>query len=60
VRLPAIPQTIRSASLLTGRTAAVQQNEKAITLSVMPGDRKPLNTVVVLELDQAAIEVLAP
>ncbi len=55
--LPPIQKNIVGASVLTGGKATVNQTETGIEISVPPGDRKKLDTIVVLELDGPAAEI---
>jgi alpha-L-fucosidase len=58
IKLPAIPQTIKSATLLRGGKVSVKQTNDGILVSVLPVDRGLLDTVVVLELDTAVQTIL--
>jgi len=53
--LPAIDRRIVSHSVLTGGSAAVEQTDEGITVSVPPGSRSELDTIVKLQLDGPAI-----
>ncbi len=52
--LPAIGRRIVSHSVLTGGSATVTQTDKGITVSVPPGSRDKLDTIVKLQLDGPA------
>ncbi len=54
IKLPAIPQTIRSSALLQGGNVSVEQSNDGIVISVSPEYRGILDTVVTLELDKPA------
>jgi alpha-L-fucosidase len=60
VKLPAITQTVRSFSLLTGGQVSVRQDDDSILIDVGLVDRKPLDTVVVLVLDKPVTGILEP
>jgi alpha-L-fucosidase len=60
IKLPAIKQKVRSFSLLTGGKPSVQQNEDSILIDVPLADRKPLDTVVVLQLNKPVKGILEP
>jgi alpha-L-fucosidase len=59
LKLPPIPATILSSSVLTGGTAAVKQTQEGIEISVSREHQQDIDTIVVLELDGPADE-LAP
>lgn len=48
--LPPLPQRITGADVLTGGEARVDQSDEGITISVAPGDRNPLNTLLRLTI----------
>ncbi len=56
--LPPLPKKIVKHSVLTGGTATVTQSEQGIEISVPEGDRKELDTIVALELDGSATDIL--
>jgi alpha-L-fucosidase len=58
IKLPAIPQKIRSCFQLTGGKVSVKQNRNSIVIDVPPADRKPLDTVIVLKLDKPVTDIL--
>jgi alpha-L-fucosidase len=51
IKLPAIPQIIKSAKLLHGGKVSMEQAKQEISVSVLPTERGLLDTVVVLEID---------
>jgi alpha-L-fucosidase len=51
LKLPAIPAKIVRSRVLTGGKAEVRQTAAGIEISVPKGDRRPIDTVVALELD---------
>jgi alpha-L-fucosidase len=51
LRLPAIPAKVLSSRMVTGGKAEVRQTTSGIEISVPEGDRKPIDTIVALELD---------
>ena len=55
--LPAIDRRIVSHSVLTGGSATVTQTDEGITVSVPPGSRDKLDTIVKLQLDGPATGV---
>jgi alpha-L-fucosidase len=57
VTLPPIPKKIIANSLLTGGTAAVKQTDEGIAISVPPGDRRELDTIIALKLDGPAGDI---
>ncbi len=59
LRLPPIPATILSSSVLTGGTAAVKQTREGIEVMVPREHQQDIDTIVVLELEGPAGE-LAP
>jgi alpha-L-fucosidase len=59
LRLPAIPAKVLGSRTLGGGRAAVHQTESGIEISVAEKDRKPADTVVVLELDGPASRIAA-
>lgn len=52
VNLPAIPQKIVSSSVMTGGEVKLNQSEQGLQVSVPKQDRKDIDTIVVLELQQ--------
>jgi len=58
--LPAIDRRIVSHSVLTGGSATVTQTDETITVSVPPGSRDKLDTIVKLQLDRPAIRGSTP
>ena len=54
ITLPPIKAKIVSHSVLTGGKAIVKQSDTEITVTLVPKDRDPLDTIVVLHLDRAA------
>jgi alpha-L-fucosidase len=59
ITLPNIPAKIVKASLLTGGTVDVKQNEEGIVISVPASDRQSIDTLVQMKLDGSAVN-LAP
>ncbi len=59
LKLPMIDAKVVRSRLLSGGKADVRQTAAGIVISVPERDRQPLDTVVALELDHAALE-LAP
>ncbi|HSA03194.1 MAG TPA: alpha-L-fucosidase, partial [Candidatus Paceibacterota bacterium] len=59
VRLPAIPAKVIRGRLLGGGTAEVRQIAAGLEVFVPESDRKPLDTIVALELDRSAIDLAA-
>jgi alpha-L-fucosidase len=57
IRLPPLPKRILRSSVLGGGTAATETVDGELRISVPPGDRRPIDTVVVLELDGPALEI---
>jgi alpha-L-fucosidase len=57
--LPNLPRKVISATLLTGGKVECKQNGDLLALSVAASDRKPIDTIVKLELDGSAMD-LAP
>ena len=55
--LPAIGQKIAKSSVLTDGTATVKQTDDGITISVPASDRNDVDTIVVLQLNGAAVGV---
>ncbi len=55
--LPAVPKKILAATLLTGGKVEVQQNQTGLSIRVAPQDRRPIDTIVKLELDGPAMEI---
>jgi alpha-L-fucosidase len=59
IKLPAIPAKIVQSRVLTGGEATVQQTESGIEISVAERDRRPIDTIVALELDTPANQIPA-
>ncbi|HID74495.1 MAG TPA: hypothetical protein EYP56_00690 [Planctomycetaceae bacterium] len=57
LRLPPIPKNIISWRLLTGGTATIEQSAKEIRISVPAEYRRPLDTIIALELDGPASDI---
>jgi alpha-L-fucosidase len=59
IKLPAIGKTILSSSLLGGGGVKVDQagKDSEITITVAPGDRKDIDTIVKLTLDGSAMDI---
>lgn len=57
LKLPAIPARVVKASVLTGGQAQVEQTDSGIAISVAPGDRREIDTIIALQLDKPAIEI---
>jgi alpha-L-fucosidase len=55
--LPALPRRVTDSSLLTGGTVSVRQTKDALEIRVPAQDRRPIDTIVRLELDGLATEV---
>jgi len=55
--LAPLPCTIRSSRLLTGGKVVVEQTDEHVVIRVGKGDRHDLDTIVVLELDQPAVDI---
>ena len=55
--LPSLPRKILAATLLTGGQVEVQQKETGLTIRVAPQDRRPIDTIVKLDLDGPAMEI---
>jgi len=51
LKLPALGRKIVKSTVLTGGTAAVQQDAQGVTLAVPTADRQEMDTIVKLELD---------
>jgi len=58
IALPNIPAKIQRSSLVTGGKVAVRQSEAGITIKVSPPDRRENDTIVRLELDQPAGDIV--
>jgi len=58
VKLPPIKRKIVSSSVLTGGSAAVDQTDSGIEVSVPKSDRREIDTIVVLKLDGPAADAL--
>jgi alpha-L-fucosidase len=59
LKLPAIPAKITEARVLTGGDAKIRQTDAGIEISVPESARKPIDTIVALELDTGANEIPA-
>jgi alpha-L-fucosidase len=59
IKLPAIPAKVLSSRALTGGTAEVRQTDSGTEISVPEADRRPIDTIVALELDTAANRIAA-
>jgi alpha-L-fucosidase len=57
--LPVIPAKIVGSRVLSGGKAEVRQTAGGLVLSVAKRDRQPLDTIVVLELDNSALDLVA-
>jgi alpha-L-fucosidase len=57
LKLPAIPARVVKASVLTGGEAQIEQTDSGIAISVAPGDRREIDTIIALQLDKPAIEI---
>jgi len=57
VQLPAIGPRVTGASVLGGGKAEVKQTDDGLTVRVPKGDRKEIDTVIVLDLDGPASDV---
>lgn len=57
IELPPIPRKIVSSAVLTGGTAALSQTDRSIRITVPPGDRQELDTIIALALDGPADEL---
>jgi len=55
--LPPLPAKIVKSWMLTGGTATVKQSDSGIEIGVRKSDRQELDTIVVLELDRATMEI---
>ena len=60
LELPDIPAKIVRSVALTGGTVAVTQGDGRISISLKTCERQPVNTVVKLELDRKAGEIVSP
>ena len=58
VKLPPIKRKIVSSSVLTGGSAAVDQTDSGIEVSVPKSDRREIDTIVALKLDGPAADAL--
>ncbi|MFC1783150.1 alpha-L-fucosidase, partial [Planctomycetota bacterium] len=56
--LPAVNARVVNSRLLTGGEVAVKQDEEGINITVNPQDQQELDTIVVLELDKQAKDIL--
>lgn len=59
LKLPAIPLKVVGSRILGGSLVAVRQTEAGLDISVPEGDRHPVDTIVVLELDGPAAGITA-
>jgi alpha-L-fucosidase len=59
LNLPVLPAKVLRSRVLGGGKAEVGQTEAGLQVSVPEGDRQPLDTVVVLELDRSAVDLTA-
>jgi alpha-L-fucosidase len=57
--LPPIPARIVRSRVLGGGRAEVRQTEAGLEIAVPEGDRRPADTIVVLELDRPASRIAA-
>jgi alpha-L-fucosidase len=57
VKLPALPAKILRSTALTGGNVTVRQTGDGTEISLPPGDRQEIDTVVALELDRPAMEI---
>lgn len=55
--LPALPRKIVASSLLTGGKVNLRQSNDGLTIAVAPEDRRELDTIVVLEVEGAAVDI---
>ena len=58
VELPPIDRKIVAWSVMTGGKATVRQTSQGIRISILPEDRDPLDTIVKVELDGPARDVM--
>ena len=58
ITLPALPRKVVKGSLLSGGVVTVEQTSDALRVSVAAKDRQPCDTVVKLELDGSAMDVV--
>lgn len=59
LKLPAIPAKVLRSRVLGGGSAEVRQTAAGLEISVPEGDRRPIDTVVALELDGSAFDLAA-
>jgi alpha-L-fucosidase len=59
LKLPAIPAIVVGSRVLGGGRVSVRQTGNGLEISVPEGDRHPVDTVVVLELDGPAAKIAA-
>ena len=57
LRLPALPATIKSATLLTGGQVEVTPEGSDLVIKVAPEHRQTIDTLVKLELDKPALDI---
>ena len=55
--LPNLPRTVTRSTLLTGGKLTLTQTAEGISLTVLPRDRQPIDTLVKLELDGSAMDI---
>ena len=58
LRLPAIPAKVLRSRVLTGGQAQVTQTASGVRISVPEGDRQPIDTIVALDLDASALDLI--
>jgi alpha-L-fucosidase len=56
--LPPIPKKIIATSVMTGGAASIRQNEQAIEIFVPKAYQQELDTIIVLQLDSPASEII--
>jgi alpha-L-fucosidase len=56
--LPPLPKRVLDSSVLTGGTVSLRQTRDAIEIQVPPRDRQEIDTIVKLELDEPASEIV--
>jgi len=59
LKLPAIPLKVVGSRILGGSLVAIRQTEAGLDISVPEGDRHPVDTIVVLDLDGPAAGITA-
>lgn len=55
--LPSLPCSIQASSLLTGGSVEVRPSPEGLRITVPPGERHPIDTIVKIELDRPALEL---